>query len=54
MSRLVQLAWLLPSLWLILFAARVAITDLGGDHDGRSWCLDCRDGLTGCDCQVQS
>ena len=43
-----QVAWLLPSLWLLLFAARVAIADLREHGTGREWadcrCLDCLDG----------
>lgn len=50
MSRLLLLAWLLPALWAILYAAITAIIDLDdGPTSGRSWCLDCRDGLS-CDC----
>lgn len=52
MSRLVQIAWLLPALWLLLYAARVAIADLRGPREGQSWqtcCLDARDGLA-CGC----
>lgn len=52
MSRLVQVAWLLPSLWVVLYAARVAIADLREGHGGRSWCPACRDELTGCDCEI--
>ena len=50
MSRLVQVAWLLPALWFLLWAARVAIADLRDGPDGRSWCLDCADAVEGCDC----
>ena len=48
MTRLVQVAWLLPALWLLLYAARVAIADLREHGTGREWadcrCLDCLDG----------
>ena len=55
MSRLVQVAWLLPALWFLLWAARVAIADLRSSATGeQSWsecCLDARDGLS-CDCEI--
>lgn len=41
MSRLIQIAWTLPALWVLLFAARVALADLRGpEHGGRSWSAD--------------